>query len=86
MKNQNEEMITVNVDWRGSDCIGYDVWVAKCSTISRRVRLFLKTKYGDFSDGEYRFPRWYLNGALRRATESLGYGAWFIEATGNYQF
>lgn len=42
MKNQNEEMITVNVDWRGVDCIGYDVWVAKCSTISRRVRLFLK--------------------------------------------
>ena len=81
--NNNNDMINVNIDWQNEECIGYDVMVAKCSSFSKRVRLFLKKKY---SDGEGRFPRWYVNGALRRAVDNLGYGSWFIVETGNYSF
>lgn len=79
----NNDMITVRADWHNEECIGYDVRVAKCSSISRRVRLFLKTKY---ADEQGRFPRWYVNGALRRAVEKIEFGAWYIESTGEYQF
>ena len=85
--SNNNEMIPVNVSWHNAtkDCVGYDVYMAKSSSIQRRVRLFLKVKYGEFNGRELKFPRWYLNGALRRATEMLD-GKWYIADTGEYQF
>ena len=83
--NNNNEMISVNVSWHNNDCIGYDVYLAKGSSIQRRVRLFLKTKYGEFNGRELKFPRWYLNGALKRATEMFD-GKWYIADSGECQF
>lgn len=77
MKNQeNEKYIEVRKDWERDDIIGVDVVVAWCSSISRRVRVFLKKQYAD-ADGK--FPVWYVRGKLNYACEMLPRG-WFVES------
>lgn len=87
MKMNSEEMIAVMPRWSNADrsCVGVDIEVAWASSVVRRVRLFLKMKYGDFDGRSFKFPRWYLNGALRRATEMLPHG-WFLRESGAREF
>lgn len=87
MNSHNEEMVSVTPRWANAErsCVGVDVEVAWASSVVRRVRLFLKMKYGDFDGRSFKFPRWYLNGALRRATDELPRG-WYLRETGFRNF
>lgn len=74
--NNNESYIKVTSNWENSEVIGVDVYIAWCSSIAKRVRIFLKKQY-DNGKGEY--PEWYVRGKLNYACEGLPRG-WFVES------
>lgn len=78
----NNEMIKMTPSWHNDECVGIDIMIAWHSSVMKRVRLFLKNKY---SDGNNNWPRWYINGALRRATEMLPNG-WYLYRNGEREF
>ena len=76
MKNKTENYLSVRISWENDEVIGVDVIVAWCSSISKRVRIFLKKQYAN-ENGEY--PEWYVRVRLNYACASLPRG-WFVES------